>query len=413
MPENIGKIPIFVYKWNRTEYDLNLAYMNKKAIYNNDWLSIHPYKSEQPTDKAYVDIANQLYDACIIDELPQYYKKRLAVYVAAYMEDVKSNLALWGGFTSACMHEYGKLMPFYDISEAYDTFSINMEDVKFIIWNTWQKAEYKHEHIHPQNELIGRQAEVFFGIISEAYDGAECNEYLSCYFDEYKSEEDARGKLQWLFAHTYLTEPSLHAYIDNIKPEDIYEIPTGPMALFLHEWIEFITFSEQWKKVKGLFIVEPEPSAEMKMKNMAMYKNFTKANGGKNIVYLDGYDSLKNFLVDVLKWPDDENHTLPQMKQFHNFILMAEPEKGILLAKNICECIADADNAIYNKEIAGKNAFRLLTEPTVCPPDLLVHCIQNHLLDDAVWPGTDDKDMVRNNADFIARHTLLYYYRGD
>ena len=92
---------------------------------------------------------------------------------------------------------------------------------------------------------------------------------------------------------------------------------------------------------------------------------------------------------------------------------MVNPEKGILLAKDICAYIADKNNPLYNREEAKKHAFRLLTEETLCPPDLLTYCITNKLLPDAMLPGGEEQALVSQNADFIARHSLLSFYRGD
>ena len=44
--------------------------------------------------------------------------------------------------------------------------------------------------------------------------------------------------------------------------------------------------------------------------------------------------------------------------------MMVNPEKGILLANDICECITDPLNNLYNREVAVKEAFNLLTVPT-------------------------------------------------
>lgn len=92
---------------------------------------------------------------------------------------------------------------------------------------------------------------------------------------------------------------------------------------------------------------------------------------------------------------------------------MTEPEKGVLLAKDICEYIADRENPLYDSKKAQANAFRMLTEEMLCPPDLLVHCINNKLIPDAQLPDGTEKELIQQNADFIARHSLLYYYRGD
>ena len=83
------------------------------------------------------------------------------------------------------------------------------------------------------------------------------------------------------------------------------------------------------------------------------------------------------------------------------------------MAKDICEYIADPDNRLYDYRKAQKEAFRLLTEETLCPPDLLTYCIRNGYLPDASFPDGSGRELVQANADFVARHALLYYYRGD
>ena len=387
-----------------------IVVMKKKGIFTNDWLSIHPYRAVQSTDQEYVRVANRLYEAYVLKGLPEVYGKRMALYVAAYMEDIKSNLGLWNGFTSGSLLLHGKLLPFYDLGEGYDTYAINREDVRFIVWNTWQKAHYKHGYIDPMSEEVKAQAEAFYGILMEEFERVEPNEVLDSYFE---STEGAEGKLKWLFAHTYLTEPYMHVYIDSIQPGDIYMIPTGPLALFLYEWVDLIAMTDEWTKVKGLVVQEPELTAEMKRRNGEIYRNFTKANGGRNIVYLNGYDNFKQFLLTALGWPDNDDHTLPQMKQHRNFVMMCHQEKGILMAKDICECIADKHNPMYDREVAKERAFALLTEEMVCPPDLLKRCLEEGWLPEAAIPGTGERELVQENADFIARHALGYYYTGD
>jgi hypothetical protein len=41
------------------------------------------------------------------------------------------------------------------------------------------------------------------------------------------------------------------------------------------------------------------------------------------------------------------------------------------------------------------------------------YVINNHYIPDAQFPEFGERELVQKNADFIARHSLLYYYRGD
>lgn len=386
--------------------------MKKNRIYPNDWMNIHPYKNLQPSDSYFVELANRLYELIMIDELPEKYKKKLGLYTAAYLEDIISCLGLWKSFTKEHKRLYKETLPFYNDKEYIDD-EPNLSDICFIIWNTWQKALYNHDYINPLDKRIKEQANIFYNIISDAYEEAPENEFLNNFFNTFKGEKDADSKLNWLFGHNYLTEPSMEPYIERVTPSDRFIIPTGPLALFLYEWIDLLSGNNEWRKINKLYISEPTIPASMKERSKDMYDKFTEYTGGYPLVYLNGYDALKNFLVNVLKWKDDENHTLPQMKTHKNFVLMVNKEKGLLLAKDICEYISDKNNILYDKKKASDNVFRLLTEETLCPPDLLTYYISNNMLPDLAFPDTEEKELTIRNADFIARHSLLYYYRGD
>lgn len=388
--------------------------MNRPAIYPKDWLEIHPYKVHQASDAYFVALANKLYKVCNLPSLSPVGCRRLCLYLAAYLEDQISGLGLWKAFITEHTSFYGTALPFYTLSADYVPDEVNVEDVCFLIWNTWQKDLSEHNYINPSEEVILQQANCFINILNTAYEEAPENELLQNFFRSFDSLEEADKKLTWLFGHTYLTEPSMLPYIERVEGGDRFIIPTGPLALFLFEWIDALGGDEVWKTVEGLYFEQPELSEDMKQKNRELYELFTAATGGESIVFLDGYEQLHKFLVEGLKWKDDEQHTLPQMKSFSNFILMVNRDKGILLAKDICEYLAAPQNSLYDKEQAADKAFHLLTHETMCPPDLLVRSIQEGWLPDLRFPvGDSTGDLAVRNADFIARHSLLYYYRGD
>lgn len=388
---------------------------NQPAVYPKDWMAIHPYAAAQPSDRYFVELARRLYAACMLPELPEPYRKKLCLYVAAYLEDVVSGLGLWQSFTGEHVRLYGRPLPFYSVAGDYLRDEVNEEDVRFIVWNTWQKALFPHAYINPEDMRIAEQAAAFYRILEQAYEEAPENPSLAGFFAGYADRKDADRKLAWLFAHTYLTEPSMQPYAGHVAPADRFIVPTGPLALFLYEWMDLLAGegNEVWRQVEGLYPADMGVPAAIREKSREMYRRFTEGTGGCRIVYLDGYEALHRFLVDVMRWPDDDDHTLPQMRVHRNFVMMADPEKGILLAKDICESIADSGNPMYAPDVAAKESFRLLTEESLCPPDLLTYCIRNGLLPDAVFPDGKGMQTVRQNADFIARHALLYYYRGD
>lgn len=204
--------------------------MKKNVIYLNDWLAIHPYTTVCSSDTFFVELANKLYAACHLEELPEMFCKNLSLYVAAYLEDIISGLGLWQGFTTAHTRLYGRCLPFYPTGKDYIKGEVNLEDVRFIIWNTWQKAPYSHEYVNPLDTSILKQAQAFLPLLEEAYEVAPENELLKDYFDGYADEKEADRKLSWLFGHTYLTEPSMLPYIERVAPDDRFIIPIGPLA---------------------------------------------------------------------------------------------------------------------------------------------------------------------------------------
>lgn len=390
--------------------------MQKVNLYIKDWLAIHPYNRQQPSDSYFVELTNQFYSICSLPNVPEIYKKKLCLYVAAYFEDVISGLGLWQSFVRKHIELYDTPLPFYSIQPHYIQDEVNKEDIRFIIWNTLQKALYPHTYINPMNGAIEKTANLFFSILEKEFETAPANDLLhNLLTATFPDKENAERILSWLFGHTYLTEPSVQEYIDRITPSDKFIVPCGPLALFLHEWIDLLTKNtpKEWKKIEGLYPPVHELSEDIKQRNRNTYDLFTKGTNGTSIIYLNGYKELHHFLTETLRWPDDENHTLPQMKKFHNFIMMANPEKGILLAKDICECISDPLNTMYNQKTAIQKAFNLLTIPTLCPPDLMEYLISHNYIPDAQLPIFGERELVQKNADFIARHSLLYYYRGD
>lgn len=65
-------------------------------------------------------------------------------------------------------------LPFYPTNSNYVADEINEEDIRFIIWNTWQKAASLHEktYINPNEHAIEEQAGIFYGILEKAYENA-------------------------------------------------------------------------------------------------------------------------------------------------------------------------------------------------------------------------------------------------
>lgn len=393
--------------------------MNRQKIYPKEWLTIHPYTATDGIDLYYTELANRLYGECRTAGIDDHTLRKVCLYVAAYLEDTVSEGGLWRAFTEENRRLYGRTLPFYTTGDDYMAGEVNGEDVRFIVWNTLclhAREEKGHgAYVNPMEERVRSIAGEIYAILAEEYETAPENGRMRGVFNGYRDAGDAERKLTWLAAHTYLTEPSMSPYVDRMSPQDKYIMPTGPHALFLHEWIDLLRGGDggEWRNVEGLYFTQPQPDEGTREQCRRMYEKFIAGTEERTVHYIDGYEGLREFLTKTMGWPDDDDHTLPQLRAHRDFVLMAEPEKGMLIARDVCRYIADPENPLYNKEEAATGAFRMLTVPMACPPDLLTRCIKEGWLPDAAFPGGEGRETVQENLDFIARHALLYYYRGD
>lgn len=383
---------------------------------------------ETSTDKYYLDLANRLAETAASEGLfPSYPEKvieRTAMAVIGYYQDVICDAGIWRSFISECRRRYGLTVPFYDEGgEDYMDYELNRIDVRFMVWYGLSMNFEDRRVWNPLDPEIVDGADAWWRILDEVYDEAPMPvDYRMTHELEMHAEEDSEAIMKlgnWLFMHCYLMTPAyamtlaeIASQIDLSKEENFQQLqkrlemsmsedPTGPLALFLREWLYLI--------VEGKLprIKKPKETPEHKY-----YTAFTRATGGEVIKFFHTYEEMNAFFIDALGWAPGEEH-LPQMKGSHDYILMVNREKGMLAARDIARCIAAPGNDIYDKEWAKVHAIELLTERGCCPGDLLQYVCRNGWLPDAAFPGTDDTKLVADNWDFIGRCYLQQYYRGD
>lgn len=147
-----------------------------------------------------------------------------------------------------------------------------------------------------------------------------------------------------------------------------------------------------------------------------VYDTFMKASNGESLMFIPSYDALKEFFINGLKWEDNEDNMMPDLKDMQNFVLHVNP-KGMLIAPNIAEYVKDARNPMYNAEEARKNALDLFTVQGACPADLLRFLEESNRLPDAGFISKKGeeygKKVFHENWDFISRLFLESYYRAE
>ncbi|MDE6683210.1 MAG: DUF3843 family protein [Muribaculaceae bacterium] len=399
----------------------------ENLITKQDFLVWQPnYPEITETDPYYWELSNKLVDVAkgnpFYKELPQSVIKRVALCLTGYIQDVVSDAGIWRSFVEANRKLYGWSVPFHDTPEEYIDYELNREDVRFLVWYAIAMGYEDKRDIYPHNKGLLELADVWFEHLEGIYEDAPVPETYNISrgldFNDQEDSKDIYRLGQWLFLHCYLITPAFSMTLGEImsdpelrKQENLpmlherleqsmMQDPTGPLALFISEWLYLI--------LNGKLLKRKEENGEIH----PYYDRFTKATGGKTIEFFDTYESMNRFFIEKLGWEAGEEH-LPMMKGERDFVLMVNRNKGMLAARNVARCIASPENPYYDKEYSKDHAFDLLTVRGLCPGDLLRVIFENNWLPDARFPHTDDTKLVGENRDFIARCYLQQYYVGD
>lgn len=387
------------------------------------------FPEPEETDVFYLDVANRLVARCgecrLAQSMPGGLLKNLALNLVGYLQDVACDAGLWRSFVDACRELYGRPLPFYAPDESYIDYELNPQDVRFIVWYTIAMLWEEKRCIYPLDKDLLALADVCYSVLDEVYESAPAPEGFNiAYGLEFNDPDDHKSIYRlgnWLFLHSYLLTPafapSLRGILSGISPENpdfnveanarleeaMMNDTTGPLALFTSEWVYLMLERKLPKDT------EPETATGSLH---PYYKKFTEFTGGEEIRFFSSYDEMNRFFISALGWEEGVEH-LSQAKGADDYVLLVTPRKGMLMARDVARCIAAPSNPLYNPVYARKEAFSLLCDRGRCPGDLLRFIFRNDWLPDAVFPGTDDHELVARNRDFIARCFLQIYYRGD
>lgn len=392
------------------------------------------FPHETETDGYYLGIARELLakagELGMERKWPEEALRRCALVITGYFQDVVVDAGIWRGFVSEMRRLYGRTLPFFEEEPGYVDSEFNPVDVRFLVWYTLAMlVEYRRD-LSPLDDDVRRLAEEWGSLLASRYDDAPAPEDFHLTHDlEVNDPRDADSILRlgnWLYFHCWLLTPANSLTLSEIVaglPEGekgrlelkerldkaMQELPTGPLALYLREWI-WLTVEDRMPPQKRHAKEEDEEGLPS---HHPYYDPFLAATGGERIAFFATYDELNEFFIKALGWQAGERH-LSNLSSDRDFVLLVDPRKGMLLAKNVARCIAYPGNALYDKDYALRHAFELLTVRGRCPFDLLKFVCEGGWLPDARFPASpDDARLVSDNWDFIARCYLQQYYRGD
>lgn len=69
------------------------------------------------------------------------------------------------------------------------------------------------------------------------------------------------------------------------------------------------------------------------------YEAFMKVSGGKQFVFCQSEEEVRDFLFQKMEYKEKEEMQLPEMDAQHGLVLMVSPHTGIHIQMRLCECI--------------------------------------------------------------------------
>ncbi|MDE7159561.1 MAG: DUF3843 family protein [Muribaculaceae bacterium] len=391
------------------------------------------WPEETSTDKFYLDVANKLLEIARHEHLfaswPESVVEQGALCLTGYYQDVIADAGVWHGFIDENRRLLGKRLPFYEVTQEYMDYELNREDVRFMVWYVFAMTYESRRELYPLDKELLHGADRWYEYLDSIYEEAPIpSGYNPAHELEFHNPEDQEQMMtlaNWLYMHCYLLTPANALTLSGLLADPslfkddesgdklrevlhkaMNEYPTGPLALYLRDWL--------WLTVEHR--MPPMPKTRRDPESGAAehpyYTKFTAATSGKPIAYFGSYEDLNRFFIEALGWAQGEEH-LPALKQASDFVLMVNPAKGMLVARDIARCIADPSNPLYDREYARLHAIDLMTVRGCCPGDLLKYVCGNGWLPDARFPGTDDTALPQENWEFIGRCYLQQYFVGD
>lgn len=328
--------------------------MNQQKIYMQTWLDAHHRAKVTDTDKWYLDLANGLLplvaESYLYKEATTEDQQQVALTFALYLEDCVADGGNWRQFIHWHRESYGRYLPFFSLTADYLPDEINREDVAFLLWAVNSPVGDDFDGVeNPLDEDLLEFADMVYGRLDAVFEEAPISDFLA------------------------------------------------------EDWMMETELMERKR--------EPLPVASPGEKMPENVERFLEASGGESLTFFDSYDALKRFFVHSLKWEDEEGSLLPDLAEFDDFVLYANP-KGLLIGPDVAPYFADKRNPLYNAELAEEEAYELFCEAGLCPFDLLKYGMEHNLLPEAQFPFEDGKALLHDNWDFVARWFLGEFYEG-
>lgn len=328
--------------------------MKNQKIYMKTWLDFHSRVKAEDTDYWYVDFANRLLpfvaNSSLYKEKTNESQQLVVLMMVFYLEDCVADGGNWQQFIHWHHKNYGRYLPFYTLPEDYLADEINKADIALLFWAINSPVGDVVNVENPLSEDVLTLADVIYQQMDAVFEEAPISDEL------------------------------------------------------VNNW--FLETEVMERKRSALPVALPDEKLPTNV------ERFMNASGGESLMYFDSYAALKLFFVQALQWEDDDDSLLPDLKEFENFVLYANP-KGLLIGPDVAAYFADKRNPLYDAELSKAESFELFCDQGICPFDLLKYGMEHGLLPDAQFPFEDGKRLLHENWDFVAHWFLGEYYEGE
>ncbi len=379
---------------------------NANPIQLKEWLELHPYATECDSDAFYVSLANDLHGTWLKSRLTLNAKpeviRRTALYLAAYVEDIKSGFGLWQAFVERHNALYGKRLPFYDSTEGTETSRPQIADINFIIWHSLQLLQGKPTRMvfPPLLNGLSTLSGMLVERMRKSFDQAPANCRLTALFANpqvYGNFVQLRNLLNWFFAHSYLIEPSVqekimmnhriiadrfkeatdeqkNMFMYGIMQDTIFNYPCGPLALYVKDWLHALV--PAGSEAASLYLgMEARPSLFWLVKatdgdsmtleclqrddsitvDKAMFKDSDKFESGKTVINCGFVNYGGRWYVSgIIAVSDTADPRLKNVRKAPSKAQLAE------VHRNVCRQFLDVNDGkqlAFFGDFAGMNAF--------------------------------------------------------
>ena len=363
--------------------------MKQIKIFPKDWLQLHPYKQSTPVDSYYTSIANRIYEFMEQTELSNSFEGQetlqICIRMAAYLEDVISELGIWRAFITTYKEKTGSYLPFYTPDDHYYDDEVNLEDIRFLLWHYTQQFHglRKGTFVSPDNPANEQTARLIYQLFCDEWTTAPENARMKKLFtaeSRYENQEAYEPLLQWFYYNMYLltdsnrelTEQSvahwkemrrqpqgLSDMLMTIHQQLIYLGQTELLGLTAPQWMAKIMPTDHPDHAFMQEVAEwsqPMLPEEQIQKNKADYDKFQQVAEGKLLLYFKSADEVKSFITEKMEIALPDSFMKDQARA-RQIALYATEKEGLAVMVHNLECIKDENNPFYDESYATAHAI--------------------------------------------------------